>query len=378
MRLPGEDEERGIGTPVIYMILAVSVFIVIILAVVFISNREINNSRKKNNVAATATPTPESERENVEFAEGQKDIEQLYKENKLRAEDLDFWNMYQDNTLIIEEAQPTESPTPTPSHEPTDEELAADGMHTQVTYRDGTTKWVEISEKIPLYTYDFTNLKITNGQMEYFVDGEKNSWLGVDLSKSSGDVDFDALHSNGVDFVMLRLGSRGYESGLLTLDESFENNIAKAQGAGLEVGVTFFSQALDVKEAVEEAEFVIQNLAPYKISYPVAFDMEYIANDKARIDILDEDQKTQAAEAFLREVEKEGYRGILYGNKSWLLGELVPDKLLRDYDVWLLDPSPVPDYPYQFKMWKYAVNQDIPGIENKSSYIISFVDYTRK
>lgn len=378
MRLPGEDEERGMGTPVIYMILAVSVFIVVILAVVFISNRETNNSRKKPGAAATATPTPQSERETVEFAEGQKDIEQLYRENKLRAEDLDFWNMYQDNTLIIEEAQPTESPTPTPSHEPTDEELAADGMHTQVTYRDGTTKWVEISDKIPLYTYDFTNLKITNGKMEYFVDGEKSSWLGVDLSKSSGEVDFDALYSNGVDFVMLRLGSRGYETGLLTLDESFESNITKAREAGLEVGVTFFSQALDVKEAVEEAEFVIQNLASYKISYPVAFDMEYIANDKARIDILDEDQKTQVAEAFLREVEKEGYRGILYGNKSWLLGELVPDKLLRDYDVWLVDSSPVPDYPYQFKMWKYAVNQEIPGIENKSSYIISFVDYTRK
>ncbi|MDE7248755.1 MAG: hypothetical protein K2N82_02500 [Lachnospiraceae bacterium] len=377
MRLPGEDEERGTGTPVIYMILAVSVFIVIILAVVFISNHESNNPRRRPNVAAS-TPTPESERETVEFAEGQKDIEQLYKENKLRAEDLDFWNMYQDNTLIIEEAQPTESPTPTPSHEPTDEELAADGMHTQVTFRDGTTKWVEISKKIPLFTYDLTNLKITNGKMEYFVDGEKNSWLGVDLSKNSGDVDFEALHSNGVDFVMLRLGSRGYETGLLTLDESFENNIAKAQVAGLEVGVTFFSQALDVKEAAEEAEFVIQNLASYKVSYPIAFDMEYIVNDKARIDILSEEQKTQVAEAFLRAVESEGYRGILYGNKSWLLGELVPGKLLKDYDVWLFDASPVPDYPYQFKMWKYAVNQDIPGIENKSSYIISFVDYTRK
>lgn len=378
MRLPGDDEDRGMGTPVIYMILAVSVFIVIILAVVFISNREDRNSRKRPNAAAAATQTPESGRNNVEFAEGQKDIEQLYKENKLRAEDLDFWNMYQDNTLIIEEAQPTESPTPTPSHEPTDEELAADGMHTQVTYRDGTTKWVEISKKIPLYTYDFTNLKIINGQMEYYVDGEKNSWLGVELSKSSGDVDFEALRSNGVDFVMLRLGSRGYETGLLTLDEKFETNISKAQGAGLEVGVTFFSQALDVEEAVEEAEFVIQNLAHYMISYPIAFDMEYISNDKARIDILDEDQKTQVAEAFLRAVEKEGYRGILYGNKSWLLGELVPDKLLRDYDVMLLDSSPVPDYPYQFKMWKYAVNQEIPGIENKSSYIISFIDYTRK
>ncbi len=377
MRLPGEDEERGMGTPVIYMILAVSVFIVIILAVVFISNRE-DNSRRKPNPAPTASQTPENERETVEFAEGQKDIEQLYRENKLRAEDLDFWNMYQDNALIIEEAQPTESPTPTPSHEPTDEELAADGMHTQVTYRDGTTEWIEISDKIPLYTYDFTNLKITNGQMEYFIDGEKNSWLGVDLSKSSGDVDFEALRNNGIDFVMLRLGSRGYETGLLTLDENFESNIAKAQGAGLEVGVTFFSQALDAKEALEEAEFVTRTLVPYHITYPVAFDMEYIANDKARIELLDEKEKTQVAETFLKAVEDEGYRGILYGNKSWLLGELVPDKLLKNYDVWLLDASPVPDYPYQFKMWKYAVNQVIPGIENKSSYIISFVDYTRK
>lgn len=88
MRLPGEDEERGMGTPVIYMILAVSVFIVVILAVVFISNRETNNSRKKPGAAATATPTPQSERETVEFAEGQKDIEQLYRENKLRAEEI--------------------------------------------------------------------------------------------------------------------------------------------------------------------------------------------------------------------------------------------------------------------------------------------------
>lgn len=377
MRLPGEDEERGMGTPVIYMILAVSVFIVIILAVVFFSNYD-SGRGKKTPYAETAVQTPTPERKDVEFAEGQKDIEQLYRENKLRAEDLDFWNMYQDNTLIIEEAQPTESPEPTPTHEPTDEELAADGQHTLVTYRDGTSKWIEISDKIPLYTYDFTNLKITNGQMEYFIDGEKNSWLGVDLSKSSGNVDFEALRNNGIDFVMLRLGSRGYETGLLTLDESFESNIAKAQGAGLEVGVTFFSQALDVEEALEEAEFVTQTLAPYRISYPVAFDMEYVANDKARIELLDADQKTQAAEAFLRAVENEGYRGILYGNKSWLLGELIPDKLLRDYDVWLLDASPVPDYPYQFKMWKYAVNQEISGIENKSSYIISFVDYTRK
>lgn len=376
MRLPGDNDERGMGMPVIYTIVAVSAFILLILVVVFISNQKPSRSNRKSDMAANATEVPDEEA--VKFAEGQEDIEQLYKEGKLRAENLDFWGMYQNDPVLIEEAQPTESPEPTPSHEPTDEEKASDGLHVQVTYKDGTKEWLEISEKIPLYTYDFTNIKITNDQMEYFVDGEKCSWLGVDLSKKSGSVDFEALRANGIDFVMLRVGSRGYETGLLSLDESFEENITNARKAGLEVGVTFFSQALDVEEAVEEAEFVISNLLAYEVNYPIAFDMEYIANDKARIDILDKEEKTQIAETFLRTVEGEGYRGILYGNTSWILGELVPDKILREFDVWVTDQAPVPDFPYQFRMWKYAVNQEIPGIENKASYVISFVDYTRK
>lgn len=376
MRLPDEHEERGMRTPVIYMIVAVSACILIILAVVYFTNERPNNagSSKRAQAVASSSPTPTEE---IEFAKGQEDIETLYRENKLRSEDLDFWDMYQDEVTIVKPT-PTTSPTPEPSHEPTEEEMAEDGKHVKITHRDGEEEWVEISDDIPLYTYDFTNLKISGGRMAYYQDGEKNSWLGVDLSKNSGKVDFESLKSLGVDFVMIRLGSRGYESGLISLDENFVANITGAQAAGLEVGVTFFSQAVNVTEAVEEAEFVENNLIPYKISYPVAFDMEYIPNDDARIDFLDVDTKTQIAEAFLSHVEKEGYRPILYGNMNWLLGELIPDKLLTDYDVWLNDQSPIPDYPYQFKMWKYAAEQEVTGVENNTSYIISFVDYTRK
>ncbi|MCM1135945.1 MAG: hypothetical protein NC400_10270 [Clostridium sp.] len=376
MRLPEEQEERGMGAPVVYTILGVSVFVLAILGIVLISNtRKSGGSSARHYVVASPTLTPEKE---MEFAEGQEDIEALYKENKLRAEDLDFWNMYQDSGTVIMEEKPTERPTPTPSHEPTDEELAADGEHVKVTLRDGTEVWHEISDKIPLYTYDFTNLKITAGKMEYYQDGEKNSSLGVELSENSGTVDFEALKASGVDFVMLRLGSRGYETGLLTLDKNFVTNITQAQNAGLEVGVYFFSQAVTEKEAAEEAEFVTSNLIPYKISYPVAFDMEYIVNDEARIDSLDEEQKTAVAKSFLSYIEREGYRPMLYGSKDWILGELLPEKLLEDYDVWLSDQSPVPDYPYQFRLWKYAVRQKINGVENDAPYIISFIDYTRK
>ena len=106
------------------------------------------------------------------------------------------------------------------------------------------------------------------------------------------------LKEDGIDFVMLHLGSRGYETGRLSLDESFVGNITAAQEADLMVGVVFSSQAIDVEEAVEEAEYVITNLIPYHITYPVAFEMKYAANDKSRIDNLTADEKSQIAEAF--------------------------------------------------------------------------------
>lgn len=376
MRLPEEHEERGMGTPVVYTIIVVSVLILAILAVVFASNTRQKGRNRSRNLNAQATPSA-SPVDDMEFAEGQEDIETLYREHRLRSEDLDFWNMYQDNSPLVI-VEPTASPSPTPSHEPTDEELAADGEHVKVTLKDGTEEWMEISRKIPLYTYDFTNIKITAGKMEYFQDGEKVSRLGVDLSKESGNVDFEALKNAGVDFVMLKLGSRGYETGLLTLDENFVSNITKAQSAGLEVGVYFFSQAVTDAEAQEEAKFVVDNLTPYKINYPIAYDMEYIANDESRIEILGAKEKTEAAQAFLSYLEKEGYDTLLYGTKNWLLGELEPEELLTKYDVWLNDQTPIPDYPYQFRMWKYAIRQKISGVENETSYIISFVDYTRR
>lgn len=414
MRLPDEQDEGGMGVPVIYTIVAVSAFILIILAVVLMSNTRQRGQETAKNKRLEATPSPTPEEE-IEFVEGQEDMETLYKEHKLRAEDLDFWDMYPNNNVMIGE-DPTESPgndrtsgtdtspegsatpghsaspgpsyapnqspgasvSPTPTSEPTEEEMAASGNYVQVTLRDGTKEWVEISDDIPGNTYDFTNIRISDGKMAYYQDGEKLSWLGVDLSKSSGNVDFEALKNSGVDFVMLRLGGRGYETGLVSLDDNFVNNITKAQSAGLEVGVTFFSQAVTTREAEEEAEFVLNNLIPYRISFPVAFDMEYIVNDESRIDILTKEDKTEIAETFLSKIELEGYRCVLYGNKNWLLGEIESEDLLAYYDVWLNEASSIPKFPYQFKMWKYSASQKIEGVENDAAYTISFVNYSRK
>lgn len=374
VRLPEETEERGMGVPVIYTIMAVSVFVLIVLGIFWVSNRESGSTHKT--VKEAKDPSPKSTEE-VVFAEGQEDIETLYREHKLRAEDLDFWNMYEKEEVPAKE-EPMVSPSPSPdtSSEPADPET--DGRHISVLNQNGEEEWVEISDKIAANTYDLTKIKIVNGQMAYYQDGEKASFLGVDLSKSNGTVDFEVLKAEGIDFVMLKLGGRGYESGLITLDDNFPKNMAKAAEAGLEVGVYFFSQAITVEEAEKEADFVIENLVPYQkqMTYPVVFDMEYVANDEARIELTDEETKTEIADAFLTKIADAGYQPMIYGNKNWLLTAILPEKLLDEYPVWLSDQSPVPDYPYDFKLWKYAAGETIPGVEGTVDYTISFVDYT--
>ena len=378
MRLPEETEDRGMGMPVIYTILAVSAFVLVVLGIVLVSNQNKSGTKKGNMGMVKTSPSPSPTAE-ITFAEGQEDIESLYRENKLRAEDLDFWDMYKEDEPVVE-AAPSISPSPSPTNSPSPEELATDGKHTLIINKKGEEEWLEISDKLPKNQYDLTDVKMINGKMAYYQDGEKCSTLGVDLSKNNGEVNFEVLKENGVDFVMLKIGGRGYDSGVVSMDERFTENLLKAKEAGLEVGVYFFSQAITVKEAVEEVKFVTETLEPYKqqVTYPVVFDMEYIANDDARVELTDEEDKTEIAEAFLSGIELAGYEPMIFGNKNWLLAEVLPEVLLKKYDVWLNDQTPVPDYPYDFKMWRYSVDESISGIEGVTGYTISFVDYTRK
>ena len=63
----------------------------------------------------------------------------------------------------------------------------------------------------------------------------------------------------GVQFAIVRAGYRGSVTGSLVEDPQFIANMKGATAAGIPVGVYFFTQATDEKEAVEEASAVISN-----------------------------------------------------------------------------------------------------------------------
>ena len=131
-------------------------------------------------------------------------------------------------------------------------------------------------------------------------------------------VDAETAQKAGVDFVMLRVGARGYGSGQIVLDDYFVDNIKRATDAGLQIGVYFTSQAITEEEAVEESNIVLENIKDYKITYPVAFDMSFVDNDTTRIETVSRADKTKITKAFLDTIQAAVYNPLLKVETEWL------------------------------------------------------------
>ena len=357
MRQTDDFEDNSGGLPIIYMALGVSVFILVVLGIVLAINKKpVRNTRP--------VMLAEESREESSL--------ELTSSDKRTADDLDIWNMYPEETE--EETTETESES---EEETTTEESKDDGNHIQIVYSDGTEEWVRINPYMEKNTYDFTNLVSNDGKMKYYTDGKKISYLGVDISRYQKDVNFEALKSDGIEFVMLRVGARGYKTGEIQIDEYFHENIKKATEAGLDIGVYFFSQAVTREEAIEEAQLVLDNIKEYEILYPIAYDMEFIENDTARVETLTRDERTTVAAAFLNHINNAGYTPMLYGDTEWLVKRIDVAKFNASC-IWLAEEADIPKYPYRYEMWQYTTQGQVRGINGFVDLNISFVDYSAR
>lgn len=135
-----------------------------------------------------------------------------------------------------------------------------------------------------------------------------------------------------------------------------------ALDAGLEVGVYFFSQAVNNAEAFEEAQFVLERLGEGRITGPVVFDTEEIKNAEARTDGLSGEQFTENCITFCDAVEAAGYNTMIYANMKWMAFTLDLARL-TEYEKWYADYEAVPQCPYEFSIWQYTESGTVPGIE---------------
>lgn len=222
----------------------------------------------------------------------------------------------------------------------------------------------KISDKVERHSLDMERFSTgDDGYMHYSDDNIDDTLVGIDLSTFQGEIDWETFSENkDVDFVMLRVGYRGYTEGGIMADSSFEANKAGVTEYKVKAGVYFFSQAITYDEGVEEANYVLDSIKGMKVTYPIVIDTELIGDGEARGDNASIDERTDAVVGFCETVKNAGYTPMIYASRNMFAQCLDMDRL-GGYELWLAHYANVPNFPYKFTGWQYTESGIVDGID---------------
>ena len=187
------------------------------------------------------------------------------------------------------------------------------------------------------------------------------SSLGIDVSSHQSVIDWEEVAATGIEFVYIRVGYRGYQTGELNLDSMFYEHYQGAKEAGLEIGVYFFSQAMNTEEAIEEAYFVYSIIKDLDIDLEVVYDLEEVSGVDCRITGISATTRTENAIAFASKILDLGYSPMIYTNLYWIEHYYDLSQIMN-YPIWYAQYSDAPDFSYYFRLWQYTDSGVIPGI----------------
>ena len=236
-------------------------------------------------------------------------------------------------------------------------------------------QYLPVEKNTPKHSYNWDNLVHYSREKDYQVNGSSRVLKGIDVSVFQGNINWNAVKGDGVDFAFIRLGYRGYTNGAIKVDSNFHKNIQGAQAAGVKVGVYFYSQAISRTEASEEAQFCIDELRGYRLDLPVVFDLEGAQNSQYRTRGMTTQTAVRMVEAFCDTVENAGYRSMYYSYAKFLAEHEGMVAQLKGYDLWMAMYYKVPFFPYNFQIWQYTSTGKVAGIAKEVDMNMMFLDY---
>lgn len=207
---------------------------------------------------------------------------------------------------------------------------------------------------------------------EYDAEPEKVHWIGIDVSRYQGAIDWEKVKKSGVDFVLLRSSIGDGTTTVSGEDIRFSSNVVEAKKAGLMVGAYHYLWAETVEDARTEAKFFIKTISPYALDFPAVLDFE----EPSQQENLTNAERTAIAKAFLEEVKNAGYYPMLYTNKSWAVGYLNMDEL-KDYEIWLAEWFRQPTYTGDFGIWQYSARGKVSGIDGDVDLDVCYRNYRK-
>lgn len=208
--------------------------------------------------------------------------------------------------------------------------------------------------------------------------------LGIDVARYQGTIDWKKVAESGVDFAIVRVGYRTLTDGKIFADTNARYNMQEAAKYGIKVGAYFFSTAITKEEAIEEANWVADYIAKYKITYPVVYNCEGFDSAGNRHYSLTKTQRTDMAMAFLDRIVERGYSPMFYASKSEMEGDAKWEvsRMQGKYKIWVAQ-YPATPYPQTAKssysgkhdMWQYTNNGTVPGISKPVDMNVAYFGF---
>lgn len=140
--------------------------------------------------------------------------------------------------------------------------------------------------------------------------------VGCDISKYQGKISGEKLKATGMDYVILRAGHG------LELDSRFVENVKQCQNNQLKYGVYWYSEALNTKEAIGDANRLYSQLKKAGIkpgsknfTFPIYYDLE--DSQQRKLKSLKIENITRAFVTRLNQLGISTKHISIYANKNW-------------------------------------------------------------
>ena len=208
---------------------------------------------------------------------------------------------------------------------------------------------------------------------------------GIDVSKHNGNINWAKVKAAGVKYAIIRVGYRGYgDSGKLVYDSKFNEYINAAYAQGLDIGIYFYSQAVNTREATEEANYALKKINSYKskITLPVYYDYEFADVSTGRLDTawrtgkLNKNGMTANAKAFCSTIENAGFDAGIYASKYFYYDNLNYEDLQDKYDIWVANYATKTTYKGTFRIWQFSSEGKVNGITGNVDANFLYKTYT--
>lgn len=200
----------------------------------------------------------------------------------------------------------------------------------------------------------------------------------IDVSKFDGSIDWKKVTMN-VDGVIIRAGYRGTKGGLVT-DPKFKQYMNGAIDAKIpRIGVYWWTAHTSSAKAVEEAEYLLKLLKPFKdhVNFGVWLDSE-ASPQTSDFNKLSATNRTTYALAFLKAIKSNGYHTGIYASDSWFSEKLVLSRI-GEYHFWVARYSVAPPKNVKnYDGWQYTEKGKCPGVSGDVDFSHFYTDFAGK